>query len=312
MYAFLSALPAILGILGFVVFLILRSFGKGDPATLRIIDKLRTEHSDRFTSEKLTPRQVHDLLSKDQALRKQVGQQDFALLGQALRQQHVQAIAIYGICAALFIIGALLFVYQVNRPVPTNVSGIELEDRVADAGGVLVDLDDLLVTWQSSGTPADVNVYAENLDTGMRTRSLKSRSLDGQVPLLHSDYESILRGRKFGEANRVRIVVQTAAEAFYSKDFELRVGLSVLAVVIGSKVKIAATIDNTVVDGYGFEAKLVVPETKKLDYLSIGGKISGAQDYPVADVSKYDWDAAKLAYLGPDDRRLVRYEIIHS
>src|SRR5262245_35586226 len=112
MYAFLSALPAILGILGFVVFLIVRSFGKGDPATLIIIQKHRAEHPDRFTNAKLTPKQVHDLLSEDQKLRKEVGKQDFALLGQALRQQHVQSITIYGLCAALFVVSGILFVYQ--------------------------------------------------------------------------------------------------------------------------------------------------------------------------------------------------------
>ena len=312
MYAFLTALPAILGILGFVVYLILRSFGKGDPATLRIIAKLRAEYPERFTNEKLTPKQVHDLLSKDQILRKEVGQQDFELFKQALRQQHIQSITIYGLCAVLFIVGAILFVNQMNKPAPTTVSGIELEDRTPEANGLLVDLDNLRITWQSSGTPADASVYAENLDSGVRTRKLKARSSGGEVPFLRTDYESLLAKRVFKESNRVRIVVQTDSGSFYSNEFTLYVGLTVLAAIFNSKVKIAAVIDNTVIDGYAFDAKLVAPMRGELNYLSVGGHISGAQDYPVADISKYDWSAAKVAYFGPDDRRLVRYELIHE
>lgn len=312
MYGFLSALPAVLGALGFVIFLILRSFGKGDPATLRIVDKLRAEHPERFTATTLSPQQLHDLLSRDQRLQKEVGKQDFALLGQTLRQQHVQALVVYVLCATLFIVGVILFIYQINRPDPTNITGIQIESTNADAGGVLVDLDALRVSWQAAGAPAEIRVYAENPDSGGRTRPIKARSVDGQVSLEREDYATLLVKRTFGSANRIRVIIQSDAEAFFSKEFALHVGLTVLAAAFDSKVKIAAMIDNRVVDGHAFEAKLVVPEKKAIEFLSRGGTIVGAQDYPLSDIALYDWTKGKLAYFGPGDARLVRYEIIHG
>lgn len=47
-YEFLASLPAILGILGFVVFQLIQNHGKGDPATLKIVEKLRLEIPERF------------------------------------------------------------------------------------------------------------------------------------------------------------------------------------------------------------------------------------------------------------------------
>lgn len=312
MYGFLAALPAILGAVGFVVFLVLRSFGKGDPATLRIIDKLRAQHPERFTGTSLTAQQLHELLSRDQKLQKEVGKQDFALLGQALRQQHVQALFVYALCAILFIVGVILFIYEMNRPERTTISGIQIDNTNSDAGGLLVDLDALRVSWQTSGTPADVSVYAENIDSGGRTRAIRSRSADGRVSLERDDYASILVRRTFGSSNRIRVIVQTDSQVFLSKEFTLRVGLTVWAAVYDSKVRIAAMIDNRVVDGHTFEVKLVVPERKALEYLSRDGTVVGAQDFPVEDISRYDWANGRLAYFGPGDRRLVRYEIIHS
>lgn len=312
MYAFLSALPAILGVLGFVVFLILRSFGRGDPATLRIIEKLRVEHPDRFRDSNLTSRQVHNLLLEDQKLQKEVGQQDFALLKQALRQQHVQSITVYALCAGLFAVGVILFIYQVNKPPPTAITGIGLQDRSPQAGSLLVDLDNFLVTWHSSGTPTNVKVFAENLDSGMRSRPLEARSSDDEVVLRHDDYAPLLTRRDLHDSNRIRIVIQANDKAFYSKEFRVRVGMTIVAAVLNSHVRIGATIDDVAIDGYQFDARLVVPTKKGLNYLSLGGEITGAKSFPVQSISKYNWGAATLAYLGPGDRRLVRYEIDHN
>src|SRR5205823_6443217 len=122
----LAALPAILGILGFVVYLLLRSSGRGDPETLRIVEKLRTDHPERFATQgKLTSTQLYGLLQTDQTLQREVGKQDFLLLGQALRQQFVKSLVVYIICALLFLAGVALFVYQVNRPSPTSLSNLQ-------------------------------------------------------------------------------------------------------------------------------------------------------------------------------------------
>jgi hypothetical protein len=314
MYSLLAALPAILGILGFVIHLLLRASGKGDPETLRIVAKLRAQHPERFAShDKLTSTQLYGLLAKDQALQREVGKQDFLLLGQALRQQFVKSLAVYLICAVLFLVGAALFVYQANRPTPTSLSNLQLLSVASMAGGLLVDLDPMRATWQADGEASEIAVYLENLDTGQRTRALQSRSTAGEVSFKRDDYAPMLSERRFREANRVRVVAQSGERAFYSRDFPLHVGLTVLAIAFERSVKIGATVDNSLVQGYSFEARLVVPKRKGVDYLSIGGPISGGQkEYPISAREPYDWAGAKVAYLGPDDIRLVRYQVLYE
>jgi hypothetical protein len=314
MYSFLAALPAILGILGFVVSLLLRSSGKGDPETLRIVEKLRAQHPEKFVAhKKLTAKQLYGLLDQDQRLQREVGKQDFLLLGQALRQQFIKSLVVYLICALLFLIGVFLFVYQVNRPIPTSLSNLQLMSAASSAGDLLVDLDPVRATWQADGQESEIAVYLENLDNNRRTRLLHSRSTSGEVSFKPTDLVPLLSERRFRGSNRVRVVAQTGEQAFYSREFPLHVGLTVLAVAFDKRVKIAATIDNTLVQGYHFEARLIVPKKDSLDFLSLGGEISGGQqDFSISSRTLYDWAAAKIAYLGPDDGRLVRYEILYE
>ena len=87
--------------------------------------------------------------------------------------------------------------------------------------------------------------------------------------------------------------------------------MTAVAVNFGDRVKLGAMIDNSVVPRYRFDAKLVVPRAHSTEYLSLGGTISnGQRDFEAPDANAYNWSAAKLVYLGPDDRRLVRTEIV--
>jgi hypothetical protein len=96
-YTFLSALPALLGLAGFVLYQLLGANRAGDEITRRIIDKLRsaTEANGAPLDQRLTPKQLGRLLEQQQRLRKVVGQHDFVLLKQALSQQFVQTILVY-------------------------------------------------------------------------------------------------------------------------------------------------------------------------------------------------------------------------
>ena len=96
-YTFLSALPALLGLAGFVLYQLLGANRAGDEITRRIIDKLRsaTEANGAPLDQRLTPKQLGRLLEQQQRLRKLVGQHDFVLLKQALSQQFVQTILVY-------------------------------------------------------------------------------------------------------------------------------------------------------------------------------------------------------------------------
>jgi hypothetical protein len=93
----------------------------------------------------------------------------------------------------------------------------------------------------------------------------------------------------------------------------LFVGLKIIAVNFGERVKIGAMINNFVVQRFNFEARLVAWKNDEVDTISMGGNITnGQQDFPVENSHQYNWGSAKIAYLGPDDIRLIRTEVIYD
>lgn len=311
MYEFFASLPALLGILGFVVFYFLQQNTKGDTATLKIVEKLRQEKPERFKpNTKLNSKQLFELLSSDTNLREKISNQDFKLLQQALKQQHTTTLVVYSLCSILFIVGAILFAYQINKPEPVSISDINVSSSNSLAKGLAVDLDDLNIHWIASGEPTELTVFMENIDTKDRSNTRIVRSNDGSVELLQKDYLTIIKNREFPKWNRVRVIFQSKEQSFYSAQFKLFVGLKITAVNFGEKVTIAAVIDNHLVQDYKFDAKLVAWQTDGLDAISIGGEIRGLQNYPILNSELYNWASAKLAYLGSDDMRKIRTEVI--
>jgi len=58
---------------------------------------------------------------------------------------------------------------------------------------------------------------------------------------------------------------------------------------------------------------VVAGKNDEADNISMGGSITnGQQDYPIKNSDQYNWGSAKIAYLGPDDARLIRTEVIYD
>lgn len=313
-YNFLASLPALLGILGFVIYYVIRQHGKGDPATLKIVDKLRIDVPERFKDHSnLKSKQLFELLSSDNSLRSKISDQDFSLLQQTLKQQYIATLVVYSICTVLFLFGTGLFTYQINKPKPLNIENMNVSSTEPLAKGLAVDVDHLSVQWVSTGESEEIKVFIENMDTKERSTEFSVASDSGSVELMPDDYSAILRNREFLKWNRVRVVFQAQDESFYSNEFKLFVGATIIAVNFGEKVKIAAMIDNGLVQRYNFEALLVAWKNNELESISIGGNITnGQKDYPIENSNEYNWGKAKLAYLGPDDLRFIRTKIIYD
>ena len=301
---FLTALPAILGLTGFVVYQLLRSRGTGDPVVLRIVEKLRKAAPGKIASKGLSAEQVDHLLNADERLREIISNQDFQLLKQTLRQQFVTSIFVYSVCALLFAVGTYLYVRQGRT---LEVSSIRINSTDPAADGLPVDIDDLAVTWKSSGEPEEVDVYLENPD-GSQSDHQRVKSSQNRVVFCPRQYKQVQLNRAKGGANHIRAVLQSKSKVFVSDSVDLKVGIRIVAIAFPEKVKVAAMIDNHIIDYYSFAAKVLLPYKRpNLKPAVLGDKMNyGQTDFPVPDLNQVDWLDAKLVYFGPDDKRVVR------
>ena len=310
-YKFLSALPAVLAILGFVIYQILKRNSQGDQVTKQIVDKVRSQAPDVAAHlQMLTPSQLDKKLTLDQETSRLVSKQDFQLLKQALRQQFLITVIVYAICGLLFVFGVSMFAYTSTRPEPLKIDQIHLESTDPDAKGLAVDLDDLRVSWSSTGKPEDVTFQLQNPQTGRFSEALRTSSLQGSIVFARKNYEQILSDRELRGTNRVRVLCQATSKKFLSEEFPLKVGIEILTFYDPGhqSIETSALIDNSSIQNYVFEAKIVLWQRRpKPKPVSFGDTMRNPRTvFVIADPHSYDWDTLRLAYFGPDDSRIVR------
>lgn len=306
---FLSALPALLGITGFVIYILLRSHSAANPIITRIVDKLRNEFPNAVPDRRLRAEQVERLLQRDATLRAAVTEQDFALLKRVLNQQFVTSLIVYLCCVAMFALGAVLFVHNSNR---LQIDGISAHSSIASAGPLLVDLDDIVVTWQSGGDQERLDAYLMNPETGLQGTHHSVDSSEHHVVFRSDEYHNILVTRELHGTSRIKAILASPHETFSSSESLVQVGIKIMAVAVPGQLKIAALIDNSAIENYSFQARIVLPH-KGAPYrvTSFGNDIRyDSSAFHLVKGEDVDWGRARMVYFGPDDRRIVRCEFL--
>jgi hypothetical protein len=312
--AFLSALPALLAIAGFVIYRLIDHQKQGRQITEQIIGKLRRDAPESANIlEKLPPRQVAAKLRLDHELQKSVSQQDVELLSRVSQQEFIKSLSVYGLIALLFVVGVAAFVYTQTRPKPVSLSGWHLESTHPEARGLAVDLDELALTWKADGASEDLAILLENIQTGRRTGEFKAASAEQKLKFAADSYRDLLANRQNGSANRIRSIARGSAGVFVSEPFDLRVGIKILALPVeqDSALWMTALIDNDAIQDYRFDAKLVVwPHVRSDGPVPFGGDMKNPKAvFAVTNFERIDWSTGKIVYFSPDDPRIVRTEI---
>jgi hypothetical protein len=91
------------------------------------------------------------------------------------------------------------------------------------------------------------------------------------------------------------------------------VGITILGFYDSDRhaIRLAAMIDQILVQDYVFEAKaLVWTKASPSELLSYGGTIHGMEDFPVIEPENIRWDTLTVVYLGTEDRRIIRTSVL--
>jgi hypothetical protein len=225
--------------------------------------------------------------------------------GPSVRRRRISIVSAVAVVLALGIAWAI---YQPPAPNPTLIGHLALTDQEPAAGGLLVDLDPLTVTWLAHGNPEDIRVFLESMQTSQRSEELRASSSEGSIRFPPEAYHRLLANRERNATNRIRAVIQSRSDNYASVPENVRVGLRVLTLADTDGVTVAAMIDNNRIPFYDFEAKVIVSSAAPQ-----GKPISIGPDIPytygrlgVPRPGDYDWNSIKAVYLGPDDPRIVR------
>ncbi|UPT69955.1 MAG: hypothetical protein M0D53_12545 [Flavobacterium sp. JAD_PAG50586_2] len=276
MNTFLLSLPAILGIVGFVIYYILKKSVTEDPVVKRIIEKLKFDEPN-FASrwEGLNSAQKEEILKQDNELRDKLAAQDRFILDKALTNQFRTNIFVYTLCALLLITGIYLFL----KPKPLQIDNIQIQNTDVNAQDLVVDIDPITVTWTSSGVDEEVYVVLENIDTGKQTKKIRSQASDGTIQFdsnIYTNYDKILSNRFPNGSNRIRAIIYGTSQSFKSKPFNVKVGVKIICYeTLPNKLNFNAIIDQTIVSNFHFSPKITLFEDEHFN----GQKMFEASSY---------------------------------
>jgi hypothetical protein len=319
-YSFLGALPAILGIVGFFAYLWAGQTRVGGELFKQIVSKLRAAPNLEVGEySKLTPSKIGKLLESDERVRGAVNDQDQKLIRLLIILQHGLTVVVLLVCAALIALG----VWLMTRPQPLAIVANPPEATVADAKGILVDLDPIQVEWTSTGRAEPVDVFLEDVDNGKRTPKKSVASDVRSVVFAPADLTKIASNRAYRNSNRIRTVIEWSSGRSESAAKPLAVGIEVELALFGKLLTpdghdrtihtLLATIDEsteTFPPNYCFNVDFV-GWAKDNSALAIPLKSCDSDsEVKIPGLNSVNWSRRfGLVYNGPDDPRIVRTRV---
>lgn len=276
MIDFLTTLPAILGIVGFVIYLIIKKSASEDPIIKSILEKLKYEEPSFYQNiEKLSDSEKIKVLKTDYQLREKISEVDRKILDKSLTNQFRTNIFVYSLCVVLLIFG----IYLYSKPKALNIDSIEIQNTGNDDSDMIVDIDPIKVTWTSTGKDSEVFIVLENIGTGKQSKRYRALASDGFIIFKSNDfhnYDKILDNRFPNESNRIRAIIYSNNESFKSKPFEVKVGVKIICYPEQPNILVFnAIIDQYIIENFHFAPKIALFKDTKFN----GRKIFSSSQY---------------------------------
>lgn len=263
-FPFLQSLPAILGAVVYIIYLIFKKSTSHDPVIRSVIERLKFEDPGYYNYlESLSESQKERLIKSDTRLREIISERDRSILERALSNQFKTNIFVYCLCAFLVLSGIGLYIYQL--PKSLKIDNITLQNTDSSSDELIVDRDPITVTWTQAGADEEVKVVLENVQTGQQTKSLRVQASEGRLifhPDKYTNFDKIFtRDRLPNGINRVRAIFYSTKETFKSKEFEVRAGVSIIAYAEGAdRIIFNAILDQTILENFWFQPRIALFE----------------------------------------------------
>jgi hypothetical protein len=323
-YEFLQALPALVGFIGFFVYLWAGQQKSGGNVFSKIVDRLRQNPNvDIRSYGSMTPAKLRHLIAADEKVRSTVNEQDRELLKLVIQNQSRTTLIVFVVCAALVALGVWLVRTDPLRPRPVQIGEIRIGAIEKQAEGLLVDLDPLQVSWRADGDEEVLSVCLENLSSGAKTRRKSVVSSARTVNFLPQDLAPLLEDRSYKGVNRIRALVETSRSTFSSRDVDILVGIRASLMIGGTLISqgeergkistLFATIDDStehVPSGYCFQGDFFAFDVSGAAVVQALRSCNSDGEVRLSKISDINWNRPHgFIYHGPDDPRLIRSDV---
>ncbi len=202
----------------------------------------------------------------------------------------------------------------VDGPAPLSINSISVESIEPAAEDWAVDTDPLLVSWLASGDREFVHVLLENVRTARRTKPLRISSSEGRVIFNPDQYREVVTNRDHTKVNTTMAVVQTKTNIFFSEEFDLHVGITI--VLIGEEpntLLASAMIDDSSESLSNYQCEIDVigwTQGEKNPFFFPIKLRNPFTEVPISDIPNVAWDSLDIVYQGPDDERRIREQVM--
>jgi hypothetical protein len=253
------SLPAVLGIVGFVIYLLVKKSITADPIIKSILNKLKHDSPEFYKHlQQLPESERSQLILRDNEFKQKISESDRLILTRIISNQFRTNIFVYSLCAILLVVGLYLFL----KPKPLNIDSIQLQNSNSSSNDLVTDLDPITVTWTSSGTNGLVYAVLQNAATGKQSNRIPVQSSVGKVKFIvdkYDNFDKILSNRQPSGSNRIKAILYSGAQSFQSTEFEIKVGIKIIAYEkLPDQIKFNAIIDQTIVGNFLFAPRLAL------------------------------------------------------
>lgn len=195
---------------------------------------------------------------RDNEFKQKISESDRLILNRVITNQFRTNIFVYNLCALLLVAGLYLFL----KPKPLNIDSIQLQNSNASSNDLLTELNPITVSWTSTGTDGLIYAVLANAATGKQSNRIAVQVSVGKVKFevnKYDNFDKILSNRQPNGFNRIKAILYSGTQSFQSTEFELKVGVNVIAYeLLPDKIKFNAIIDQTIIGNFLFAPRLVL------------------------------------------------------
>jgi hypothetical protein len=309
----LSLLPAILSFSGLIYYLFIRNKQSQSPLLHAIIETIKLKSGSLpELDERLSARQVFNLIKTNASLREKLSASDYQILMQIVNADERRSYVYGGIAIAVIAISLFAYIKVAERDTHLTFENVSLKGSFQSS---LFDSpttkDDLVLKWQFNGKSKPVKVLLTQVESNINSEYFEVLASDGELQIKNSIIQNFYGCPSLNDIFSIRVTLQSEDGSSTFGPYKIETALTVLYHVDldSNKVEIFTQTLNCGLLQKNYEFKILAwpvngsePETLTINVVNGKGEMSFPTGF------KIDEATLKVMYYGEYPNGLVRFE----